>query len=1447
MTYFSLPLHLLKPAILTVVFFTALSAMGQESADKYSKKDQQAYEILPEPGYLEAESVQAPVRADNKLSETQVVNQTHTPLLREDNMAYGWTVVSGDTGIDTGPVTLSLEDGSLESILSVDTDVIWMTGGDMIGDDWYTVSQDHFNCGLYIVNPLTGEYSLVGYTGFNRMNGLAYDDSNDILYAVRYDGDTSQLYTVDPETGSAVHVGSIIDGIVIGIAVDNDGELYGIRLADNGLYSINGETGEATLIGSLEVNINYAQDIGFDRDNDILYGTLFKHETLEGGLYTISTETGKASHIETFIAELTAFAIPYTYAEDGAPEKVSDLTIVPAELGELEAEISWTNPTQTVAGDNLQNISSLVIERDGQVIASLDGYEPGETVSYTDEVVPEARVFTYRVYAVNEEGEGMKNSRSQYVGEDVPVAPDNLVLEAVGDDGSLTWDKPTEGVHGAYLSGENITYTLIRRPDNVLVDQNVEETSYIDTDVPETGTYYYNVIASNHIGEGGSAESNIVLLIPGDYLLYDFFEIEKFPPAYWNYVNGIEGAHWKQTHIDSYKGDFSLVAYHGGLSDRLADEWLITPKVDFDELDNAILRFFGNTQQPADGLRENLRVMELDEAYDSIEDLHANATLIEVVSYNYENREWREYVVDLSHLSGEKHIAFHNYFTEEDDAAFCRKYVDQVSIGNYETHTMTMLEPEGAGTVNPEPGEHLFTNGYEMTLRAETEHTWAFDRWEVNGETYSNAKDTVITIVQDIEVQAIVLAEDSYTLSMQEPEGSGNVSPAPGDHLYYPDETVQVSARSEMGWQFSHWEGDVQNETIPLTSIVMDDDKTLKAHFEEFDYFDLPYTEDFSNTVGGLPENWSRDVNNWSVVSSNVAGGTPPEMRLTKNPLQEGELYLISPQINTEGHTSLQLYFRQAFDTAFSPDEYTLQVKAIADGNEYLIEEWITPGDMAGHEVEFELTAEDHGIGTEEFQLAWVFVGETRDIDAWYIDDIFFGKEPEYANITFHVMEDSPANDPIPGATVVMEGEQIVTGEDGMVTVELMEGSYTATVSAHGYVAGEVSFEVAGQDKTLEVYLMDDIQEPFNLSVETEGLDPGQALFRWNDYGTEYEFRHDDGIVDAQLGYQEGTWNSLMGSAHHYDAVVHEMTWYLTDEGGSHNKVKVWVLGLDDHGLPDKENILYSQEGVSNTNHQWNTYEFSDPIEAPDGFYIALSYDGFLGLAVDDGIGAPWEFTPGTQFGISDITNPDFVFQDVEQWGFEVNFLIRAYGESLGELHHEKIAHQAAPACSAPLLIPVSSPEIAGDPKGVKGQKVFEEFVVYLDGQEHSTGITETNYLFTDLVEGTYTAGVQAVYSTGSSSIVETDFEIEEGVGVEDPDAFSYTVYPNPATDNLYIESGQHISQVKLINMVGQTVYAGSVSDTWHQIDVSDLYAGMYFLQITTREGTVTEKIQVTK
>jgi len=77
-------------------------------------------------------------------------------------------------------------------------------------------------------------------------------------------------------------------------------------------------------------------------------------------------------------------------------------------------------------------------------------------------------------------------------------------------------------------------------------------------------------------------------------------------------------------------------------------------------------------------------------------------------------------------------------------------------------------------------------------------------------------------------------------------------------------------------------------------------------------------------------------------------------------------------------------------------------------------------------------------------------------------------------------------------------------------------------------------------------------------------------------------------------------------------------------------------------------------------------------------------------------------------------------------------------------------------------------------------------------------------------------------------------------VGVNENGEQEYvSVYPNPASTMLNVGSNGEITNVRLINTVGQVVFDNAAT----QINVSDLEGGVYFIQIDTKNGTTTQKI----
>ena len=83
-------------------------------------------------------------------------------------------------------------------------------------------------------------------------------------------------------------------------------------------------------------------------------------------------------------------------------------------------------------------------------------------------------------------------------------------------------------------------------------------------------------------------------------------------------------------------------------------------------------------------------------------------------------------------------------------------------------------------------------------------------------------------------------------------------------------------------------------------------------------------------------------------------------------------------------------------------------------------------------------------------------------------------------------------------------------------------------------------------------------------------------------------------------------------------------------------------------------------------------------------------------------------------------------------------------------------------------------------------------------------------------------------------------------VGIDDPvSATATSIFPNPATDVVNVVTGSNLQQVRIMNNNGQLVFNQFVDGQSLQINTSDFQTGVYFMEIRTTEGMITEKLVI--
>jgi len=158
-----------------------------------------------------------------------------------------------------------------------------------------------------------------------------------------------------------------------------------------------------------------------------------------------------------------------------------------------------------------------------------------------------------------------------------------------------------------------------------------------------------------------------------------------------------------------------------------------------------------------------------------------------------------------------------------------------------DTFTLGLSAGEG-GTTLPSPGYYYDVLNKEFHLKAVASYGYKFKNWE--GEVDSpESETTTLTLNKNKTVKANFEKIERFTLTVTSPVGLGTTYPTPQAYTYPEGEIVELKAIPSHRHTFLHWEGDVFDASSPSTKILMDDDKTITAHFIP-DPFALPVNID---------------------------------------------------------------------------------------------------------------------------------------------------------------------------------------------------------------------------------------------------------------------------------------------------------------------------------------------------------------------------------------------------------------------------------------------------------------------------------------------------------------------------------------------------------------------------------------------------------------------------
>lgn len=395
---------------------------------------------------------------------------------------------------------------------------------------------------------------------------------------------------------------------------------------------------------------------------------------------------------------------------------------------------------------------------------------------------------------------------------------------------------------------------------------------------------------------------------------------------------------------------------------------------------------------------------------------------------------------------------------------------------------------------------------------------------------------------------------------------------------------------------------------------------------------------------------------------------------------------------------------------------------------------------------------------------------------------------------------------PLKGSTAYFKGETpatAVSDADGVFEAMLYSGKdYSLTVTSPFYSTVTATFSLGEDEKNFNCTVMPDHIHPYAVKADISG---GKAEMSWSE--PIRQLRHDTGDYESCLGYTTGWSEIIFGSAYHEKAMVKEVSWYMSSEGGSkHSDFNVFVFGLTD-GKPDADKILYRANGVDFRDDAWNTHVLSTPVEA-DGFMVAVSCTGFMGIGYTEATDA-YPYTPDTEYFAGD-----------------------SFRYTITEIGGSSFRN-----CHWMLRAGVDQVEGEGD---VTRPEVIEYTVMRKSsdsdswvevGRTAAFGLSDS---LSDLPEGRYRWAAKASYESGESHFVMSPDLYFDGSSVVDGLTDSQIISYSSVESMLHVDAA--VSKVAVWDASGLCVM--SVEDASGSIDASSLAKGMHTAAAILSDGT---------
>ena len=428
--------------------------------------------------------------------------------------------------------------------------------------------------------------------------------------------------------------------------------------------------------------------------------------------------------------------------------------------------------------------------------------------------------------------------------------------------------------------------------------------------------------------------------------------------------------------------------------------------------------------------------------------------------------------------------------------------------------------------------------------------------------------------------------------------------------------------------------------------------------------------------------------------------------------------------------------------------------------------------------------------------------------------------------------------DPVAGATVEIAGYNsysTTTTEDGKFSVPSVYENdyYSLTITKNKYVTLQQSFSVEG-DKDFGDLVLDDAIKAPRMATATESADKQTVDVEWAAPANDPAWvRYDDGQATTYVGVEGAGTNGVFGIIDPAPSTVFGAQFLIgaTAQVTQHYSVYLRIFGLDENGLPNGDDLLYQNTYVPVVDNEWTTYMLPAPIDAPNGYYIAVSHYTFASIGIDGaGDTENYPFRKGVNCFTNDYTSGNWFFLEGQQSAaLHHNFMMRAYAapfqtdDDVASSRSTRLSFQRdlmqqpdflLTAETVPARFETPKPAVAAGPNRTVQQRVRynvyrfktadianEDAWTLLAQETADTKLTDQQWAAQEA--GAYYYGVKAVYTGDKLSTVT----LADSLG--NKMLAKVTFHLNTNTE----ENESYGARVFMINGDGRHIYEGVAED----------------------------------